>query len=44
MLVTGVSEEDRRSLMCKCNPRYVLRNWMAQLAIQEANNGNFVEV
>lgn len=44
MIGTGVSEADRRSLMCKRNPRYVLRNWMAQLAIQEADNGNFIEV
>lgn len=30
-----------RTTMLQNNPKYVLRNWMAQLAIDAADNGNF---
>ncbi|XP_054275655.1 protein adenylyltransferase SelO, mitochondrial-like [Macrosteles quadrilineatus] len=41
---TGITDEERRKQMCQINPRYVLRNWMAQSAINEADDDNFVEV
>ncbi|XP_046680218.1 protein adenylyltransferase SelO-like [Homalodisca vitripennis] len=40
----GVSEEVRHRQMCERNPRYVLRNWIAQKAIMQAEEGNYVEV
>lgn len=30
--------------MCQVNPRYVLRNWMAQSAIEKAEKDDFSEV
>ena len=33
--------ESRLLTMKKVNPKYVLRNYMAQLAIDEADKGNF---
>ena len=32
---------DRRNTMDLVNPKYVLRNWMAQLAIDKAEKGDF---
>lgn len=34
------SDEDRKVVMNKVNPKYVLRNYMAQLAIEETEKGN----
>lgn len=34
-------EATRQTLMNKTNPRYILRNWMAQEAIERANNNDF---
>lgn len=28
----------------ECNPRYILRNWMAQIAIEKAEKDDFTEV
>ncbi|XP_022204993.2 protein adenylyltransferase SelO isoform X1 [Nilaparvata lugens] len=41
----GVTDEERMDQMKKRNPRYVLRNWMAQEAIEMADkNDDFTEV
>ena len=37
----NVSESERRSLMQRTNPHYVLRNWMAQQAIDRAEADDF---
>lgn len=40
----GISEAQRHALMLRSNPKYVLRNWMAQVAIERAQAGDFSEV
>lgn len=42
--VEGVSEERRQETQRAANPRYVLRNWMAQRAIEGAEKGEFTEL
>lgn len=37
----GVSDLERRSVMQRANPHYVLRNWMVQLAIDRAETNDF---
>lgn len=37
----GTSNKNRRDKMNRVNPKYVLRNYMAQLAIDEAEQGDF---
>ncbi|XP_062567085.1 protein adenylyltransferase SelO-like [Saccostrea cucullata] len=37
----GTTEKRRQSLMNKTNPRYILRNWMAQEAIEKADRNDF---
>ena len=39
-----VTDEERLENMQKTNPRYILRNWMAQKAIEMAENDDFSEV
>jgi len=36
-----ISEKERRSLMKASNPQYVLRNWMAEAAIRQAESDDF---
>ncbi|WP_296377968.1 YdiU family protein [Winogradskyella sp.] len=36
-----LSDLERKTKMDLINPKYVLRNYMAQLAIDDANNGNY---
>ena len=36
-----VSNDERQQIMNNVNPKYVLRNYMAQLAIDKADNGDF---
>jgi serine/tyrosine/threonine adenylyltransferase len=40
----GASDDVRRRAMRRANPRYVLRNWMADAAIRRARDGDFGEV
>lgn len=40
----GISDEERMSQMLKQNPRYVLRNWMAEVAIKKAEDDGYSEV
>jgi uncharacterized protein YdiU (UPF0061 family) len=42
--VVGLTDTGRKHLMCQVNPRYVLRNWMAQSAIEKAEKDDFSEV
>ncbi|WP_428741168.1 protein adenylyltransferase SelO [Tenacibaculum sp.] len=36
-----ISDEDKKTKMNAVNPKYVLRNYMAQLAIDDADKGNY---
>jgi uncharacterized protein YdiU (UPF0061 family) len=36
-----ISDDERKVNMDKINPKYVLRNYMAQIAIDDADNGNY---
>uniref|UniRef100_A0A8D0HHI0 Selenoprotein O n=1 Tax=Sphenodon punctatus TaxID=8508 RepID=A0A8D0HHI0_SPHPU len=40
----GDSDTERRKRMMSVNPRYVLRNWMAESAVQKAEMNDFSEV
>lgn len=44
LLAEGSEDAPRRSAMDKVNPKYVLRNYLAQLAIEKAQNKDFTEV
>lgn len=41
LLVSGLTDEERRSNMLSKNPQYVLRSWMAQEAIKLAEQDDF---
>ncbi|KAJ0502786.1 putative protein adenylyltransferase SelO [Helianthus annuus] len=41
---SGVSDEDRKVSMNSVNPKYVLRNYLCQSAIDMAEQGDFEEV
>ncbi|XP_047317931.1 protein adenylyltransferase SelO [Impatiens glandulifera] len=41
---SGVSNEDRKASMNAVNPKYILRNYLCQGAIDGAEQGNFEEV
>lgn len=40
----GLEDEERMTRMQGANPRYILRNWMAQSAIEKAEKDDFSEV
>jgi len=40
----GVSQRDKKQRMDAVNPKYVLRNYLAQLAIDKAEQGDFSQV
>ncbi|RZK78217.1 MAG: hypothetical protein EOO92_11540 [Pedobacter sp.] len=41
---SGKSDEQRKSEMNRVNPKYVLRNYMSQQAIDKATAGDYSEV
>jgi uncharacterized protein YdiU (UPF0061 family) len=41
---SGVSDEERKAAMNLVNPKYVLRNYLCQSAIDAAEQGDFEEV
>ncbi|XP_022874510.1 uncharacterized protein LOC111393282 [Olea europaea var. sylvestris] len=41
---SGTSDEDRKVSMDSVNPKYILRNYLCQSAIDAAESGNFEEV
>ncbi|XP_037800204.1 protein adenylyltransferase SelO-like [Penaeus monodon] len=38
------SEETRQSIMASANPRYILRNWIAQQVIEKVEQGSYSEL
>ncbi|GAY49937.1 hypothetical protein CUMW_122920 [Citrus unshiu] len=44
LLSSGISDEERKALMNSVNPKYVLRNYLCQSAIDAAELGDFGEV
>ncbi|CAG7856540.1 Protein adenylyltransferase SelO [biofilm metagenome] len=44
LLAEGITQEIRRERMNRVNPKYVLRNYMAQLAIDKAEQGDFSQI
>ncbi|XP_053398537.1 protein adenylyltransferase SelO-like isoform X2 [Mercenaria mercenaria] len=40
----GISDSKRQDVMLKVNPRYILRNWIAQTAIEKTEQNNFEEI
>ena len=41
LLVESLNNNERKAEMNKVNPKYVLRNYMAQLAIDDADKGDY---
>lgn len=41
LLEEGISDQNRISFMNSVNPKYVLRNYMAQMAIDKADDGDY---
>jgi uncharacterized protein YdiU (UPF0061 family) len=39
-----ISESARQNIMLKVNPRYILRNWIAQIAIEKTEQNKFDEL
>jgi uncharacterized protein YdiU (UPF0061 family) len=43
-LAQAVADAERQAAMLAANPKYVLRNWLAEVAIRQARAGDFSEV
>ncbi|KAL0418550.1 UNVERIFIED_CONTAM: protein adenylyltransferase SelO [Sesamum radiatum] len=41
---SGISDEERKTAMNSVNPKYILRNYLCQSAIDAAEQGDFEEV
>ncbi|KAL5223910.1 hypothetical protein ABZP36_010549 [Zizania latifolia] len=44
LVSSGVPDEERKSAMNSCNPKYILRNYLCQTAIDAADLGDYGEV
>ncbi|XBI37218.1 hypothetical protein VPH35_122589 [Triticum aestivum] len=44
LVASGVSDEERKATMNRVNPKYVLRNYLCQTAIDAADLGDYEEV
>ena len=44
LLLEGRTDTERQSAMLRQNPKYILRNYLAQIAINKADNGDYSEV
>lgn len=44
LVASGISDEERKASMNSVNPKYVLRNYLCQSAIDAAEMGDFEEV
>lgn len=44
LVASGISDEERKASMDSTNPKYVLRNYLCQSAIDAAEQGDFSEV
>ncbi|XP_071712364.1 uncharacterized protein [Rutidosis leptorrhynchoides] len=44
LLASGVPDEERKAIMNSVNPKYILRNYLCQSAIDMAEQGDFEEV
>lgn len=43
-VMQGTDDPQRKAMMNKVNPKYVLRNYMAQVAIDQATQGDYSEI
>ena len=44
LLKQSLSDKGRQSAMCGINPKYILRNHLAQIAIEKAEQGDYQEI
>ena len=44
LMASGVTDEERKASMDSVNPKYILRNYLCQSAIDLAEQGDFEEV
>lgn len=44
LAMTPWADDERQAAMRAANPKYILRNWLAEVAIQQAKTGDYSEV